>query len=343
MKRKSGLLWFVLLLSLSSCVSYENFSIEVFKPAKFNLPPDIRKVAIVSRNLKYENDTLQNYQWLNHHLVKDKIPFNSDSLAKSACIDSLQSKLLANNRFDSILVLPVHLFPEVRVKEIRPDKAGWYQNLTGETGADGLFLLDMFSAFYSNLEGNNSEPLVSVVNSSIWSFYDGKQQKITDRYVLIDTLYWDGTDAEGRFKRLRIPGKKAAIQLAAGISGQKYARHIVPAWTMVDRELMTCKKPEFKKAAGLAHKTKWEEASAIWQKYAESKKRQEQIIALYNLALSSEMAGNIDLALDYTARAAKASSGAFFTDENAAVKKYSAKLYRRQIEINQLKNTNENH
>ncbi|MFA5329083.1 MAG: DUF6340 family protein [Prolixibacteraceae bacterium] len=341
MKRKSGILWFVLLLSLSSCVSYENFSIEVFKPAKYTIPPDIHKVAIVSRNLKYENDTLQNYQVINRHLVKDKIKFDVDSLAIKTCLDSLEAKLLVNSRFDSILVLPVNSFPEARVKEIRPDKAGWYQKLTGETGADGLLLLDMFSSFYSNLEGYNSGPLVSVISSNIWSFYDGKQQKITNRYVLIDTLYWDGTDVDGHIKRLRIPGKKAAIQLAAGISGQKYARHIVPAWTMVDRKLMTCKKPEFEKAASLAQKTKWEEASVIWQKYAESKNRQDQIIALYNLALSSEMAGNIDLALDYTGRAAKASSGAFWTDENDAVKKYSAKLYRRQIEINQLKNTNE--
>ena len=80
MNRKSGLLWFVVLLSLSSCVSYEKFSIEVIKPPKFVMPPEIRKIAIISRNLKYENDTLQNYQAIDRRLVKDKIKGNLDSL-----------------------------------------------------------------------------------------------------------------------------------------------------------------------------------------------------------------------------------------------------------------------
>ena len=81
MKRKSGLLWFIFLLILSSCVSFEKFSIEVYKPSELNLGPNVRKLAIVSRNLKYVNDTLQNYQVRNHHLIRDKVRFNSDSLA----------------------------------------------------------------------------------------------------------------------------------------------------------------------------------------------------------------------------------------------------------------------
>ncbi|MDP2337954.1 MAG: hypothetical protein Q8N05_16210, partial [Bacteroidota bacterium] len=68
MKRKSRLLWFVLLLSMYSCVSFEKFSIEVCKPAELNLPPNFRKIVLVSRNLKYENDTLQNFQAKNHRL-----------------------------------------------------------------------------------------------------------------------------------------------------------------------------------------------------------------------------------------------------------------------------------
>src|SRR5665647_3547933 len=118
MKRNSGLLWIVLLLILSSCVSYENLTIEVLKPAKFSLPANIRKVAIVSRNLKYEDDTLQYYHQKNRQLVKDKIKFNSDSLAQITCIDSLAAKLLAQSRFDSILILPVNSFPKVSVKDI---------------------------------------------------------------------------------------------------------------------------------------------------------------------------------------------------------------------------------
>lgn len=336
MKRKSGLLWFVLLLSMSSCVSYEQFSIEVYKPAKFSLPPDIHKVAIVSRNLKYDDDTLQHYQVKNRELIHDKIRFNSDSLAQITCIDSLAAKLRIQNRFDTILILPVNSFPVTRVQKITLDKAEWYKNLTRQTGAEGLIILDMFSCFYKQAEVSNSTPTANVVTSNVWSVYDSKHQKIIDRFAQVDTLYWDGKDENGTFKNSRLPAKKEAILLAAGVIGENFSKHILPSWTLVYRDIMTCNKPELKQAAKLAQKSKWEEATAIWQKYAESKNKQHKIISLYNLALASEMDGNVDKALELTAQAADISSGVFWSLENEAVRKYSAVLYRRKIEITKL-------
>jgi hypothetical protein len=334
MRLKSHLLWFVLLLIASSCVSYEKFSMEVIKPPKLTLPTEIHKIAIVSRNLKYENDTLQNYQVKDHKLIKDKIRFNSDSLALITCIDSLASKLMAQNRFDSILIVPVSFFSEKRVKEIRPNKADWYKNLADKTGADGLILLDMFSCFYIQSTENNST--AKVITSNIWSFYDNNKQKITDRFVQIDTLIWDGMDEDGNSKKIRIPGKEAAKSMAAGVIGENYARHIQPTWTMVYRDIMSCSNPEFEKAAKLAQKNEWEEATSIWQKNVESKSKRNRIISLYNLALASEMNGDVDQALKLTSQAANASSGAFRSVENEAVRKYSAVLFQRRTEINKL-------
>jgi len=337
MKRKSGLLWFVLLLSMSSCVSYEKFSIEVLKPAKFSLPLDIQKIAIVSRNLKYENDTLQYYQVKNRQLIKDKIRYNSDSMAVTTCIDSLADKLLAQKQFDSILILPVNSFPVSRVKEIRPGREEWYKNISNKTGVDGLIMLDMFSCFYSYSKSDEyTSPKANVITSNIWTVYNAHEQKIIDRFAQVDTLYWDGTNEDGRYKRLQIPAKKEAIVLAAGVIGENYSKHISHSWTMVYRDIMGCSKPDMREAAKLAQKGKWEDASAIWQKYADSKNKRNKIIALYNLALANEMNGNIDQALELTSQAALASSGVFWSSENEVVRKYSAVLYRRKIEIKKL-------
>ncbi len=338
MKQKSGLLWLVLLLSMSSCVSFENFSIEVFKPAKFTLPPDLQNVAMVQRNLKYKNDTLQSYQVQNQHLVQDKIRFNADSLAQISCIDSLAVHLAAQNRFDSIIVLPASSFPEIRAKEIRPAKAEWYQHISDQTGVDGLIILDMYSGFYTRSDNyqNNSTPNAKVVSSNIWSIYDHNRKKIIDRFIQIDTLYWDGTDEKGNFNKLRIPAKKEAMMISAGVIGENYSKYLVPSWIMVYRDVMTCGQPELKHAASLAHKSKWDDAAAIWQNYADSKNKRNKIISLYNLAVANEMNGNIDQALEFTARAARISTGVFWSMENEAIRKYSAILYRRKIEISKL-------
>jgi hypothetical protein len=321
-------------------VSFEKFSIEVYKPSELSLASNVKKIAIVSRNLKYANDTLQNYQVRNHRLIKDKIRFNSDSLAIKTCLDSLSGRLLAQNQFDSIMILPVNTFSKVRAKEIRPYKAEWYKAISEKTGADALILLDMFSCFYSQND-DNSIPIANVVTSNIWSVYSAKEQKIIDRFTQVDTLYWDGMDENGQYKKLRIPGKTSAIALAAGVIGENYAKHILPAWTKVDRTFMLSNNPELQKAVKLAQNNKWEEATSIWQVYSESKNKRNQVVALYNLAVASEMNGNVDQAIGLTDQAAKASSGTFMSAENDAVRKYSAVLYQRKNELNKLNQRHE--
>lgn len=340
MKRLSGLLMIVLLVS-SCVVSYENLSIEVMKPAKFTLPSTIRKVAIVSRNLKYTNDTLQNYQVKNQSLVKDKVKLNIDSVILKTCLDSVASNMLTRGRFDSVLVYPVTAFPVIRVQKIGPGNAAWYTHLSDETGADGIIILDMFSSFYKHAERNNDTPIANVVTSNIWTVYDCKRHGIIDRYTFIDTLFWDGLDDIGNFSKSRLPEKKEAMILAAGKTGKNYIGHILPTWSLVYRDIMTCDRPELKQAAKLAQKGKWDEAALLWQKNIKSEHKLDRIISYYNLALTSEMNGDIDHAIELTDLAAQASSGAFWSEENKAVRKYSVVLYQRKNEINKLSEQHE--
>jgi len=139
-----------------------------------------------------------------------------------------------------------------------------------------------------------------------------------------------------------IPKKEAAIPIAGGVVGVNYSKHIQPSWILVNRDIMVDDHKEFKEAAQFAMKNDWESASAIWQKYADSKNKQKKIISLYNLAIASEINGDIDLGLKLTSQAATASSGAFRSNENELVRKYSAILYQRKVEINKLNMLNEN-
>lgn len=336
MKRKSILFgWMIVFLSLSSCVSYEKYSMEVFKPGERNLPKDMHKVALVARNLKYTIDTLQDYQAKNHRLYKDKIKFNVDSVTITTCFDSLSARLLDQHQFDSVLVLPQNMFPVTRIKQLKPGKAEWYEDLARQTNADGLIVLDMFSCFYSVYnEGISAD----VIASNIWSVYDARRKKIIDRYTQIDTLYWDQRDENGIYRTTKIPNKKMAVSLAAGVIGENYAKRFVPSWRMVYRDVMTCSNPDLKKAANLALKNKWDDAIAVWQKAESGANRRNKLIATYNLALSSEMNGNVDLAIEYLKKAAELSSKAFRSLENEAVRKYAVVLEQRKNEIRKLEN-----
>lgn len=342
MKRETIGLALAFLWLASSCVSYKKFSVEVYKPADYSISKDAKKIALVSRNLKYTTDTLQHYQVRNHHLIKDKVRFNTDSIAVKICLDSLSAKLIARNMFDSVWVVPVNAIPVLRTNEIRPAKAGWYNTLGEKTSADVLIMLDMFSCFYNqNNEGSGTS--ANVVTSNIWSIYDVKASKLVDRYSQVDTLYWDSYDENGRYSGIKIPDKINAVSLAAGVIGENYSKHILPDWIKVDRNYLIINQPEFQKAIELAQKDRWDEASIIWQKQLTYSSKQKKIVALYNLALASEMNGDITQAIAFTDEAAKLSSGVFMASLNEAVRKYSVVLHQRRNEINKLNLQNEMH
>lgn len=342
MNLKTGLPGLLLILILNSCVSYKEFSVEVFKPAELSIPANTKNIVLVSRNLKYKNDTLQNYYQRNRQLIRDKINLNIDSLAVSTCLDTVASRLTNQGHFEQVQVLPVTTFSKIRVSDIKPAKAEWYKSVAEKSGADVLVLLDMFSCFYST-NAAESSPEARVVTSNIWSVYNAKNQQIIDRFSQIDTLYWNQLDENGNYQKVKIPDKKNAVMLAAGVIGMNYSKHILPAWTQLKRTYLSCNDSNFQKALKLAQDNQWKEAIGIWLGFSEDKSNLKKASAFYNLAVTSEMDGDIDKAIEFTDKAAKASTGLFLGSVNEQVRRYSVVLYQRKNEINKLNQQYETH
>ena len=336
MKKMISIVAIVSLFVLSSCISLNEFPIEVFQPAKVTFPAAIQNVTLVSRNMKYLNDTLQNYYSKDFKRIKDVIPFNSDSLSVQACFDSLSVKMQDQKHLKKITVLPVSSLPVKYVKNINPPSKKLIQKIASDTHSDALILLDMYSSFYSVYPNpDNGHLIAKVVTASIWTIYDPSKVQIINHTTLVDTLYWDGLDESESYSASRIPNKKAAMKIAAGLTGVKYSKNIVPSWATVYRQTLSCNQIDFKKAAELAKKNNWDEASALWEKYIDSTKKKYQKQALFNLAVASEMNGDIEAAIELISRASKVSSSAS-SMENKSIRQYSAELAKRKIELNKI-------
>lgn len=341
MRTKISIIAIVTLLVFSSCVTLQEFPIEVFQPPKVTLSSDIQNITLVSRNLKYTNDTLQNYYSKNNKLVKDISPVNIDSLMVQACLDSLSAKMQALSRFPKINILPVSTLPKQFVKSIRPPSKKLIDQISSDTNAEAVILLDMYSSFYSVYPNpDNGRSIAQVVSASIWTIYDPATFRILHHTTLVDTLYWDGLDEQQSYNASRIPGKKAALQIAAGLAGVKYSKNIVPSWATVKRHTLSFNQEDFKKAAQLAKLNQWEEASALWEGHIESSRKRAQVQALYNLAVASEMNGDIDRANELIQRASKISASASLTAENKSIRKYAAILAKRKMELNKINSMN---
>ena len=331
----------ILLFFLSSCVVLNEFPIEVFQPGKVVLPPEIKNVTLVSRNLKYTSDTLQDYYSKDYRRIKDIRPINVDSLSVKACFDSLTLKMKTQKQFKQITVLPFTVFPVQHVKSIRPPSKNLIQKISSDTHADALILLDMFSSFYSVYPiSDNNRSIAKVVTASIWTIYDASKLQIINHTSVVDTLYWDGLDENQNYSSVKIPNKKAALEIAAGMAGVNYSKNIVPNWIKVYRNTLSYNQADFKKAARLAKLNKWAEASVLWRKYTESTNKRQKMMALFNLAIASEMNGDIDDAIGMITEASKISSSPFYMTENENIRKYSAVLARRKIDLNKINSLN---
>lgn len=335
MKPKNKLLILILLAGTSSCVSFQKFAIEVYKPAEVSLPAEMHKILLISRNLKYPADTLQNYYMEGRYLQKDRKAFNVDSLAVTNCLDSLARRLSKQKRFYPVEAVRYNFMPVERVKEVRPASPEWYKSICEKSGADGLIVLDMFSCFYRRY--NTPFSSARVISSNIWSVYDARSEKIIDRHPQIDTLIWDGQDELGKPVTFKVPDKKSAIALASGVMGVNYSKHLVPNWVKVNRQIMFTSNTDLQLAARLARKEKWNEASTIWTRLADDNNITKKTISLYNLALASEMNGDTDKAVQLIQRASALIIGKGDTEKNNAIRKYATVLVKRQNELNQLK------
>lgn len=337
MRNISVVIGIIGLFLLNSCTTLYEFPIEVSQPAKVNLSPNIKNITLVSRNLKYRSDTLQHFYARNNKLIKDNILLNIDSITINACFDSLSSKLYQQQRFGKVTVLPVTTLPVQYLQKINPPTKAQVQKIASDTQADALILLDMFSAFYSIYPVSDDNKMVAqVVTASIWTIYDPATYRILQHQSMIDTLYWDGLNEKGDYLSSRIPAKKDAIAIAAGLSGVKYSKNLVPYWRQVNRQIFTTEKEEFPLALALAKKNKWEEASAIWAKYTDSKNMRYRLQSMYNLAVAHEMEGDIEGAQQLLNDALANAPASAYISEKKSIRAYSVILAKRKVELEKI-------
>lgn len=171
--------WFlVFALATTSCTVYKEYPIDVFKPGAINVPPNVENIALISRNFKYSNDTLQHYYKDDNLLRKAKgDPENLDSILTSYCLNELALNLKNRNVYNRI-----HIFPEV----FKPHSSSklpvidfdLISKLTTETETDLVISLETFSYFYSEYTAEPGVPKPrDVITASVWAVYDPAAKK----------------------------------------------------------------------------------------------------------------------------------------------------------------------
>jgi hypothetical protein len=338
---KRNTFWFLLLsLAITSCTVYKEYPIDIYKPGEIAIPPDVENIALIYRNFKYSNDTLQHFYKDDNLLKKAKSdPKNLDSILVSNCLNELASNLKGNNNFNRI-----HIFPEV----FKPHSGSKLpqisfeilDKLITETETDLIISLETFSYFYSEYSADAGVPKPrEVITASVWAVYDPALNKTIERKTMIDTVFWNAYDEQGNVqKNSKLPPRLSALQIASRIAGENYSKRFFASWQSVKRMYSIPPLPDFEAAEKYLVKGEWDNAIMLWKRYAADKNGKMAINARYNLALAYEMKDDLDTAMQWLTAAQQIAADYRSKEDLKMIAAYQKVLIQRKREVERLNN-----
>ena len=313
---KPNSLPFVLIVTLAFLTSCGTAShqMQILKPASITLPSGIKQLGVVNRSLPSKGQGFNNF--LEGLVTGESIM--ADREASLECMRGLASGLNNAPRFNAVVIEGVDL----RGTGTRewPDFLDWQQveELCSRFRVDALIALETFdSDVHLHQSSADVERVIDkqkvIVKEyyadlrmnvrSGWTIYDPATRQIIDRNSFSDEMRWSESADSEQDVLARLPSKRGAINESGYYSGSRYAIRISPAWFTESRSYFRKATDEFKVASKYVKQERWNDAIQIWKKYTQDPDAKIAGKACYNMALASEVDGNLPLALEWARRA----------------------------------------
>lgn len=304
---------FILSTVLCSCSStYKSIIIETSQPSSNILPSRINSLTLMNHSINnqfrnFDEDSLQKSFYAQNFNVKNTIIL--DSLSADTTLKTLGRLLFENGRYDVVI-------PEERnIKrhdnnffKIQED-IDWnnIKNICETFHTDALLVIERYynkiNTSYK-IHPSNAEyykHVTASINSKYSAavkIYDPIEKKIIRQFEVTDTIFWsDGALSTKNLFEKCPTIKKCIIQ--SGIQAAKdINKYISPVWKKEERFFYLFDTEENNNSIEkLVKNNKWSEAYKYWLNFTKSSKKQIRSKAEFNIAVASEMMGNIDEAI----------------------------------------------
>jgi hypothetical protein len=289
---------------------------QILKPATLSIPKQIKQVGIVNRSLPAKGQGFNNF--LEGFITGESV--GADREGSQECMRGLAAGLNANPRFTAVLIEGVDL--RGTGTAVWPEFLDWSEvnDLCGRFRVDAIVALETFDSDISLREGsrevertiNKKKVMVAEFYGDLrlevrsgWTIYNPEGQQIVDRNAFFDEMEWNETGDSPQNVISKFPSKRRAINESGNYSGRQYAMRISPTWMTESRSYFRKANDEFIVASKYVKNGNWNEAIAIWKRYTTNVDPVIAGRANYNMALASEVEGNLPLALEWANRAWK--------------------------------------
>ncbi len=298
------------LLSLSSCSSIKNISIQVAVKPEYPISDDIQSLAILNRSMTSRFSDLK-ADSLEKILIANKMMMDSvfrDSIASDTAIQVAAQALFESGRFDVVIPEARNIIRTDTNSIVNPLDTAFINEICRDFKVDAVLILENFAerleTIYTLKNGVSNEngeysAVTDVSFVSDWRLYRRDNFKPVKRFQVSDIIFWKHYSYSLEDLYSQMPRIKEAL-VGGGIeAGLKLTNYISPKWVNQTRYYFVTGKDEIDAAIPLIKNNKWEEAAAIWMKYSTTDSKAVRSKVEYNLALAAEMTGKIDLAIEW--------------------------------------------
>lgn len=296
------------LLLMSCKTSY--ISVDVLKPARIDVPREIKSVAIINRSLPAKEERAMN---IIEGVISGEGIFN-DRLGSERCVVGALELLNNSPRFKA--VLPGDIDLRGTGTDEFPAALEWntISDICNRYNTDAVIALETFdSDSYTSIDRHEYTKeedgkkvrvieFIAELNMQIesgWRIYYNNRELIVDENVYVDHISWDARGPTREAAKRNLPSKGRIIEDAGFFAGQQYATRISPVWIRVSRSFYSKGSEELERASRYAKQGNWDEAAEIWKNTINSSDPKIAGYAAFNLALSYEMNGDLNTALEW--------------------------------------------
>lgn len=308
-----NLLLLFFILSMIGCSSTNIVTMSVVEPAPITLPAHMKKIGIINRSLASDKDKMMDK-------VDQILSMEGKTLDKEGAEESikgLQEELKRNNKIHEVLILEADQLENPGFG-VFPAPLSWNKiaEICEKYQLDGLFLLEFYDTEatidYSTKQVMLRNPLgieipalehyasAHTIIKTGWRIYDNLGKNIIDEYIITKQVNTTGSGINPVKAAAAITGRKEAVKTMSFNIGRSYALNIVPYQIRVSRDYYVKGSDNFKVAQRKAQTGNWEGAAAYWEKEINNPKAKVAGRAFYNMAIISEINGNLDLAIDWS-------------------------------------------
>jgi Family of unknown function (DUF6340) len=298
-----------------SCKPTQLVFISVLEPAPVTLPSYIKTVSVVNRSLASEKTKAID--------VVDKIfslegP-NLDKEGSLASINGLTDELIKNNRFTQVKLLD-NTDLRTTTPGLFPSPLQWdvIEKICRENNTDALFSLELFDTDskisyaanpvtintpVGNIPGIEHKASMLTFVKTGWRIYDPSGRNIIDEYPITRQLSYYGKGINPVVAAAALIGRKEAVKEVGDKTGHAYGLRIIPYWIRVSRDYYVKGTDNFIIARRKAQTGNWKEAGELWQKETTNTDGKLAGRACYNMAIISEINGDLDMAIQWAQKA----------------------------------------